>query len=445
AHHGAQTIELDLHRLPPAHTLSLKNSTVAVDQYWRLEDVPEVRLKNPDDYAEGFLEVYDRAVRDRLRSQHPAGVTLSGGLDSGSIAALMARALGEQGQRLPAYTSVPLFDVSKTIGGDRFGDELPFAKATADFAGNIDLYEINAQGLTPVQSMRQGLRMHGEPGHAAGNMYWIQDIMAAAKKDGVGTLLTGQGGNATISWTGRKSPRDMVRRYIKANMWRSLLHYGVCAITPASLQPLLSSLAHRSDNRWQGSAIHPDFVKRFKLQDQFDQQAGQVTNSAVWMPARTQRYAIIKPGSSFLGSLWAENGAAYGMEVRDATFDKRVMEFTLSVPDREFRGPQGEDRWLIRRAMQGLLPDQVRLNRRRGRQAGDLSQRLLDSSAEVEAALAEVEACPLAQAYLAVNRMRKVWNSVQKEVNVQNANRTVTILTRGLMAGLYLVDLEKAS
>ncbi len=91
------------------------------------------------------------------------------------------------------------------------------------------------------------------------------------------------------------------------------------------------------------------------------------------------------------------------------------------------------------------MPDEVRLNRRRGRQASDLGQRLLDSAAEVETALAQVEASELARQCLAVERMRNVWLALQSELNQKNTHAAVTILTRGLMAGLYLADLEKVS
>jgi asparagine synthase (glutamine-hydrolysing) len=120
------------------------------------------------------------------------------------------------------------------------------------------------------------------------------------------------------------------------------------------------------------------------------------------------------------------------------------MEYTLSIPDKEFRGPDGYDRWIIRAAMQGILPDEIRLNRRRGRQAGDLGQRLLASSAEVEAALQELERSQLAREHLALTRMREVWRSLQNGVTERNTNQAVTILTRGIMAGLYLAGLERA-
>jgi asparagine synthase (glutamine-hydrolysing) len=444
AHHGPQTIELDLHRLPPGHTLTLKDGNIQTNQYWRLEDVPELKLKKSQDYIDGFLEVYDRAVRDRLRSHRPIGVTLSGGLDSGSITGLAARALNEQGIRLPAYTSVPLYNVSNTVDGNRFGDELPFAQSMADFAGNVDLVKIHAQDTTPIEAIRYGLAMHGEPGHAAGNMYWIYDLLKTAQNAGIGTILTGQGGNATVSWTGKSNER-MIKYYIKNKNWKNLFKYLVFPVTPLLIQRTISTAFSMKKMNWQGSAIHPNLARRLDLAHKYIESTGLESNPTDWQSPRLQRYSIIKPGASFLGNIWAENSAACAMEVRDATFDKRVMEFVIAVPDREFLGPDGYDRWLIRRAMQGLMPDEVRLNRRRGRQAADLGQRLLDSAAEMETALAEVETSEMAQQYLAVDRIRNVWIALQKEITKQTTHHAVTILTRGLMAGLYLADLEKVS
>ena len=444
AHHGSQTIDLDVHRLPPAHTLRLQGDKAEIRQYWRLEDTPELHLKDRAQYVEGFLSVYDRAVRDRLRSGKDVGTTLSGGMDSGSVTSLAARALRGQNKRLRAYTSVPVHDVSHTVDGDRFGDELPFAEKTAAFAGNVDLIKIPARRYTPIQAIRLGLRIHGEPGHAAGNTYWILDLLDSAEADGVSALLTGQGGNATVSWTGLDRAGE-IGRLLKRGRVAQSLQLLVYPHLPMAMLRVLRHRLRRDELDWSGTSIRPDFARRIGLSAQYIQGTGGSANPEAWHSALQQRYSIIKPGESFLGSIWAENSAAHHMEIRDPTFDKRVMEFALAIPDREFSGPDGYDRWIIRAAMQGIMPDEVRLNRRRGRQAGDLGQRLVDSAAEVEGALREIERSKLAPEYLSLDRMREVWQALQHEVNSRTTHHAVTILTRGIMAGLHLAGLEKKS
>ena len=83
------------------------------------------------------------------------------------------------------------------------------------------------------------------------------------------------------------------------------------------------------------------------------------------------------------------------------------------------------------------LPDEVRLNRRRGRQAGDLVPRLRASAPEVEQALAEIEGGP-AREYLDTAHMRATWQLIQTDDTREAFNKAITILTRGIMAGLWV-------
>lgn len=436
---GDETIDLDIRRLPPAHAMTITPEQTAVWQYWRLEDTPTLHLPTFDEYVAGFLEVYGEAVNGRLRSRRPVAVTLSGGLDSGSVAALAARTLHQQGQQLTAYTAVPLYDVQNTVGPNRFGDETEFAQETAAFHPNIDLQLLNSDQVDPLQGLRRSLAINNEPGHAGGNFYWIADLLQTAQQQGIGTLLTGQGGNASISWTGAPELASLRVAWRKAG-WKTAVKQ---ALPFFALRALLTTRANRQT--YQGSAILPAFAERLQLRQRYIHDMGRdYTAAESHRSPRMRRYGVIEPGSSALGSIWAEFGAAYQLEVRDPTMDKRVLMYTIAVPDHLFAGPQGQDRWLIRAAMAGLLPDSVRLNPRRGRQAADLGQRLCQVSTEVDQMLDQV-AQSEATNYLDLPNMRAVWQAIQAERSLATTQKAVTILLRGLNAGLFFLKNELPS
>ena len=152
---------------------------------------------------------------------------------------------------------------------------------------------------------------------------------------------------------------------------------------------------------------------------------------------------LINPGRRSGGAIWAETGAGYGIEVRDPTLDQRVLTYCFSVPDWVYRGPDGSKRWLIRQAMHDLLPPQVRDNTRIGTQAADLLHRLRADADEMEAVLRQLEQSPLAREYLALERMREIWQTAQHQTDVPTQTAVGTILTRGMLAGLFLLELER--
>ncbi|MBK8899937.1 MAG: asparagine synthetase B [Anaerolineaceae bacterium] len=430
-HPSDQTIDQDVHRLPPAHAMTITPAQTAVWRYWRLEDTPELHLPTFEEYVTGFLEVYGEAVNGRLRSSSPVAVTLSGGLDSGSVTALAARNLKAQNQRLAAYTAVPLYDTQNTVGPNRFGDETEFARETAAFHPNIDWQRLDARGTDPLEGLRRSLAINNEPGHAGANFYWIADLLQTAQAQGIGTLLTGQGGNASISWTGAPELASL-RMTWREKGWKTAVKQ---ALPFFALRALLTARANRQI--YQGSAILPAFAERLHLRQRYIAAVGR--NFSVIESHRSplaRRFGVIEPGSSLLGSIWAEFGAAHQLEVRDPTQDKRVLMFTISVPDHFFTGPEGQDRWLIRSAMAGFLPDTVRLNSRRGRQAADLGQRLCQISAAVDQALEQV-AQSEAVNYLDLPKMRAAWQAIQVERSLETTQKAVTILLRGLNAGLF--------
>ena len=86
---------------------SMRDGAITQHRYWSPDDIKPVRFRSDQDYADGLRECLDVAVRRQMRSAHPIGCLLSGGLDSSSVAVLAARALAEKNQRLTAFTGVP--------------------------------------------------------------------------------------------------------------------------------------------------------------------------------------------------------------------------------------------------------------------------------------------------------------------------------------------------
>ncbi len=440
---GTESFYEGIHTLPTAHALTATPGGTAKRRYWFLEEAPELHLKSDGDYVEGLRAVLDEAVRCRLRSFRPAGSTLSGGLDSGSVSVLAARALAEQGKRLPAFCSAPLFDVTNTVGPYRFGDETPLAQATAAHAGNIDLHLLRSEAISPVSAIRHVLAFQDAPGHAACNFYWLVDLLHAARALGLGTLLTGQGGNVTISWKGRTWIAPGLAPE-QAHDWRRYLKFEV--VLPLVPERFLLWRARRQarTRSWDNTAIRPEFARRLRLSErQLDEaEMNRELAHQVLRDPRRMRCAVIQPGRAGGGGFWADGGATFGLEVRDPTVDKRVLEFCLGAPNRLYTAPDGTDRFLLRRSMDGLLPPGVLHNQRRGRQAADLVARLRNHAPEMDAALAELEGAPEVGDYVNLTRLKGAWAHVASGPSDALAyGKAVTVVTRGLMAGLFVATI----
>jgi asparagine synthase (glutamine-hydrolysing) len=102
-----QTAFSDINALMPAHMLICESGHVTISRYWTLPIEGPIHYKRFGDYVDHFRELLDVAVADRMRTDR-AGILMSGGLDSPSIAATI-HCLGKRGQTelsLKAFTYV---------------------------------------------------------------------------------------------------------------------------------------------------------------------------------------------------------------------------------------------------------------------------------------------------------------------------------------------------
>jgi asparagine synthase (glutamine-hydrolysing) len=118
-----ETAFLHIHKLPPGHVLEFEAGKVSVHKYW---DLPAYCTHQPRSEEECLEELEQRlaeAVRIRLIADVPLGALLSGGTDSSTVVALMARA-----------SSRPVKTFSIGFLNDEF-NEAPYAKLVAQRFG----------------------------------------------------------------------------------------------------------------------------------------------------------------------------------------------------------------------------------------------------------------------------------------------------------------------
>src|SRR6185436_10641280 len=96
----------DVQRLAPAHRATFSADGVRVERYWRLPVDEPIRYRRASDYEEHFRELLETAVGDRLRTDR-VGIFMSGGLDSGTLAATACELL----LRTDASTKVRAFTI----------------------------------------------------------------------------------------------------------------------------------------------------------------------------------------------------------------------------------------------------------------------------------------------------------------------------------------------
>jgi asparagine synthase (glutamine-hydrolysing) len=154
---------------------------------------------------------------------------------------------------------------------------------------------------------------------------------------------------------------------------------------------------------------------------------------------REARFKMLTPGKSTVEALRAEMGAAYDFEVRDPTLDKRLIEYCLGIPDKFYIADHDSYRLMIRHAMEGYLPDEVRFNKRRGMQSADIGYRLLADAQDLEKHFEALRHSTQAQTYLDIEKMHAVWLGLKHNIDSKISIDCVAILLRGLMEGIFLL------
>lgn len=130
-------------KLPPAHTARLHQGNLTVRGYWRLPAGRDVAPPPEAETAARVRHTLQEAVADRLESDVPLGVFLSGGVDSSAVVACMREATSQR---------IATFSIGFGASAASF-DERPYARLVAQRFGTDHTEEIlepNVADLLPV-------------------------------------------------------------------------------------------------------------------------------------------------------------------------------------------------------------------------------------------------------------------------------------------------------
>lgn len=441
-------------KLLPGCLLLARKGRVDVRRWWQPEQLEPKHYVRIGDCYEEFVALYDEVVGECLRVGHgTVAATLSGGLDSGSVVALAAPRLQSRGDKLTAFVHAPFYEPS-LAGRNRTGDEWALAQQTAEYVGNTHLVPVRSHDKTLLWGMQQALDIHDMLGHGANHFFWLFDIQQQTQSLGAKVLLTGQMGNATVSYGGHGNLWPDLKQGRVLDVSQALLAEQV-GLWPAFKSRIIKPVVWPALSQWRRwraddpqpwaaySYIHPDCAAGLNLRERMHHSGFDPTFLTAAEPqgARMRMFRLGFAGRDFAGSTWMESGAAHGLDVRDPTRDRRMVEFCWCAPDDAFWA-HGHMRGLIRQGMKGRLPEPVLQCRDKGLQSADALARFRAEAADMTELLGGPDAQGLDQ-WLDVTRMKSDLKSLAAGDSFELAS--IYGLGRAVQAALFFRKMHKSA
>lgn len=345
---NSTTIFKDIQRLPPGHTLIVENNEIKIRRYWAPALPAEVRYRDSESYVERFLELFTRAVRDRLRTDRVA-ISMSGGLDSTSLAAIASEHAEVAGFTVVYDSLIP-------------DEERHYSSLAAKHLG-IPVTHLNADRY----SLFDGVMDQAEP--------FLLSVLTGQFNDLLGLcaefspiVLTGYDGDALMH-----EPRQSIRTRI-----RRMLRTADSGSIPEWIDESFArdtNLRERWERFW---ASRVDSGKR--------PAAMRALNSKIWT-------------SLFEG--YDRGATKLNLDVRHPFLDLRLVEYLLAIPTM----PWCVNKHILRRAMSDKLPAAV-LDRPKTGLMGDPALQLVQRASVRW--LDSFEVSPQLRAFVNLNRRRPV-------------------------------------
>ena len=446
---GSSCFFKGIERVEAGHVVTVTRGGIRVRRHWDWQP-RTLLLRSAGEYDEALRHHLDQAVKSQLRGVDGRVATqLSAGLDSSSVAATAARLLAPSGGKVIAFTAVPRAGYELLAPQHFIGDEGPLAAATAALYPNMEHVLVRSGHRSPLDTLDRKFFLFERPLLNLCNYVWIDAINDQVRARKLSVLLTGDLGNLTISYNGSPLLAELIRtgrwigwsRAVAAIVRRQ--HWRLRGALAATFSPWLPPPLWLFLTRvFQGqsfdigiySAIHP---ARLTELDVVSRARGLNFTYRPWKDGVALRLWLM--GSVDVGNYNKGTLGGWGIDVRDPTADRRLIEFCLSVPTEQFFRdgmPQG----LARAAFADRLPPEVLKEYRRGLQAIDWHEGLTAARAQIKEEISRLEQNAAAARALDLARMRRYadnWPTQGWELQEATEQYRFALL-RGISVGHFL-------
>ena len=344
-------------KLPPGHSLSVDHGGRLRLRRWHewRDDGPAASRREPR-WLETYREVLEEAVRCRMTSAYPLGTENSGGIDSATVTAYLARLLGTPGDRLHSF------------GYALCEQEPEFILETSRETSITHNYLVSTRDAFDRgddERIARNLTVLGYPeehGNATGHTPFYRECTLR----GIRTLFSGFGGDEVVTNHGGHLRFELFdqKRYgalwgvLPGNPLTRLLRFGKAVATRYPRPEYNPNFLRAWNARWLHQPLRPEVVARLRLHETYMETARYdapyrgindwIINGLLQMafvPTRLENCTLV--------------AASYGIDYRWPLLDVRLIQQYLSTPAIEKVGPKGIGRYLHRRAITGIVPDKV--------------------------------------------------------------------------------------
>lgn len=350
-----------LHRLPAASTLTVSAAGIHIEKYWSLDPTKEIRFNTYAEYDEAFRNIFTEAVRCRLRSAFSLGTALSGGIDSSSITCMAREILKQEDIPRELQTFSAIYNKLEQC------DERPYIN-TVIAQGGITPHLVPMDDISPFRAYVE-MQQHQDQPYFGTTMFLHLGLYTSVRSCGVRTMLEGFGGDSVIGhgWT-------YFVELARGRHWRTLYRQAhavagsgrIAALRMAwklGVSPIISAFI---SNNLQGHGVRAkyplrrDMLERYQINKRITEFNHQLQRA--WTERDAQYHDLSLGFYQGIFEAYDVVSTTYGVDARYPFWDKRLVEFCLALPP-ELKFHNGFTRYIIRRALDGILPHEIQLRR----------------------------------------------------------------------------------